>query len=37
MEIRAPRLLNLVLSIILVSTLFLPTNIAYADLSLIHI
>ena len=31
MEIRAPRLLNLVLSIILVSTLFLPTNIAYAD------
>ncbi len=31
MEIRAPRLLNLVLSIILVSTLCLPTNLAFAD------
>ena len=31
MEIRAPRLLNLVLSIMLVSTLCLPTNLAFAD------
>ena len=31
MEIRAPRLLNLVLSIVLVSTLCLPINLAFAD------